>query len=208
MSAGRLVSAGVLARTVCLAGLASLAVGSGCAATHDGEPAALPRSLELERLGMLVGRWESTAESVLEDTGEVLHVSSTVAADWALGGEFLITKARFLIEGGEGVSAWESETADVGVFTWDAEARIYRVWHFDDGGMFATGTMEYEATTRTWRVSEESVDRRTGTRVRGEGTMRYVAADERLTEWTSTPLSGQGGGFTSRGHSMRTASRP
>jgi hypothetical protein len=205
MTARRHGQARVFARAAILAGLAGL---SSCAGTEDSGLLPRERSPELDELEMLVGRWESTSESVLEDTGEVLLVTSWVEADWALNREFIITKAHFLIEGGRGPDAWGREVMDIGVFTWDADAGVHRTWHFNEQGIYAEGTMKYVEALHTWRLSEESIDRRTGERVRGEGTMHYLSEDERSIEWTSTPLSNQGGGFASRGHSMRTAERP
>lgn len=184
---------------------------AGCAHSHGGSGKSrardfLPGSRELARLDMLVGHWEARSDVTMDDTDETVVSVAHVDVSWGPGGQYLVKRTFFELEGGAGDTGWDDEQSVMGIITWDSTANTYRTWHFDGSGWIARGTMRYDETTRTWYSAEEATHRVTGHRTRGEGSVRYVSDDEKVTRWTNVPLSGQRGGFTTRGTSRRTSS--
>ncbi len=156
------------------------------------------RQPELVRLDMLVGHWESSHETRVEGSEEVTYVTSTVHARWELDGNFVVARATYRIGGIGG-----DETRVKTLFTWDDQAGVYRTWAFDTHGNASTGTMRFDAATRTWHMKQESRNRVTDARGKGHGTMHYEDDDHKTFTWSQQAAGGSK--YTARGRSRRVA---
>jgi hypothetical protein len=141
-----------------------------------GEPAGGPEEA-FARLEMLVGRWDSEARA-RRRTGEVLSTSATAEASWDLGGRFV--RVRTTYRAGPAGAAPPESTA---LFTWDESAALYRTWTFHSSGEVASGSMSYDADTRTWSMAEVWTDPVSGARGTGRGFMRFSSDDEKSFGW-------------------------
>jgi predicted enzyme related to lactoylglutathione lyase len=110
--------------------------------------AAPPRDPELERLGPLLGTW--TSESRTQDSvlGPGVRVCSTETFYWLEGGYFLVSTYE---------TTFGSEPAQTGVNYWsyDAEARRFRVIFFSNNGPFSEEGNRYEGEVADGRLTFE-----------------------------------------------------
>lgn len=160
-------------------------------------------SPEFARLDMLIGRWEAASEVTMIETGERFRSSAKVQAAWTLGRQFILVRTEFDLDMPD-----EKSAGSLGLKTWDTNAGVYRTWDFDSWGKFSTGTMTYDEAARTWHMTSQWVNRRTGASGRGEGTMAFVGKDEKVITWTSRPNDGKEGGFRVKGRSRRLSDSP
>lgn len=134
-----------------------------------------PRPAELDRLDMLVGTWEGTAEMSMPGMDEPMTIRGVNTTKWELD-------KRFLIEHFEGDMGEEGKFEGVGVWTWDPKAKVYRNWWFDSYGSFSQGTAKYDEETRTWHMRGQGTNAMTGKPSYGAGTSKSI--DDNTQQWT------------------------
>jgi len=180
----------------------------GCAATSEKMAMSPPKkpepSPELKKLDRMVGRWSETVQLVSPKPEQPASTSAegskemqtTFAAaskiEWTLGNVFL--KAEGWYEMGD-----DAKVNFVEYWTWDAKAKKYRSWFFNEWGEFAQGTATASAdgNTFTMRGSSTLAD---GSTKRSHGSLILVNND--TMEWTMT-MTGPMGKMTIKGVSKR-----
>ena len=186
--------------TLCL-----LALAGGCAPKGPMEPPKKPPTPpELAELGRLVGTWAGTAEMISPSPEEMKKMMPEGAetppssfegrskGEWILGGMYLREEG------------WHSMTGDqrmeyVSHTTWDAKAKRYRMWFFDDWGGHGWGWMTYDPASKMFHGKTTGIDAR-GQKSSGEGTWSF--ADDDTVEWSWTER-GPMGKMTLKGTSKR-----
>lgn len=155
------------------------AVAGGCHKGVDLSEMMKPpaRPAELERLGMFVGTWEGTGEMRMPGSDEVLTGKGTSRYAWD-------ADKWLLVERGEYMMGEHGPMLGMGIWSWDAKARKYRMSWFDNYGGIGSGTATYDEPTRTWRMKSRGYYSTTGHKSVGEGTIRMV--DDATMEWTFT----------------------
>jgi len=139
------------------------------------------RPPQLDRLDMLLGKWETSGEVRMTVLDGVLSTSGSNEATWAMDKRFLVDRADLNM--GElgamtGMSIW----------TWDPTVRKYRMWWFDSFGETSEATASYNETTRTWHMKARG--QKYGHATTGKGTLRQI--DENTLEWTWKEYAGLG----------------
>lgn len=134
-----------------------------------------PRPAELDRLDMLVGTWEGTAEMSVPGVDEPTTSKIVTTTKWELD-------KRFLVDHFEGDMGEEGKFEGVGVWTWDPKAKEYRNWWFDSLGSFSHGTTKYDEETRTLHMRWEGTNSMTGKPSYGDGTSKFI--DDNTQQWT------------------------
>lgn len=167
----------------CVAALL-VAVLVGCQAPKidlDEMMKAPPRPAELDQLEMLVGTWEVTAEMKVEGSGEVMTGRGVETISWDADKWLLVDRFEYTL-GDEG------KVTGLAIWTWDAKAKKYRLWAFDNYGYYETGTATYDEDSRTWRFKTKSRNPGTGENYVGEGALTMVDCDTQ--EWNMTYWDG------------------
>lgn len=134
-----------------------------------------PRPAELDRLEMFVGRWEGAGEMKLVASDEVGTTRGVETVSWDADKWLLVS--RFEYTTGDS----EDKMVGVGIWTWDAKAKKYRLWSFDSFASFDTATATYDETNKTWHFKAKSRNLATGETCVGEGTLKMPDSDTQ--EW-------------------------
>ena len=181
-------------RSICSGLILALAALSGCA-----QPRPPAGSAEgLRRLDMLSGTWKSTSTACMEDAHQPIECSATARLRWDLDGRFLVEQTDYDL----GTLGRSTVT---GYWTWDAAAGVYRTWHFDSDGGYATGTATFDVDSQTWYLASQTINSRTGARSAGSGKMRFTSDREKDFSWSSQPREGGDDAYRGGGH--QSASR-
>jgi hypothetical protein len=139
------------------------------------------RPAELDRLDSLVGTWQGTAELKVAGSDDVMTSTGTETVSWDAD--------RWML-----VSDFEYEMGDngtirgMGVTMWDAKAKKYRLWSFDNFGECESGTMTHDEETKTWHFKSKGRNLVTGEKYVGEGTSKMVDGDTQ--DWNFTIWDG------------------
>ena len=172
---------------------------SGCRTTTSASP---ELSSEAQRLEMLVGRWVAIQELTASDSGETFPAEVTVDARWDLSGT--VVAARSAVQWTDPEDGKPRALESYTYYSWDAATGTYRTQRFDSAGNVAEGTMTYDEEANMWHLEDTLTETSTGLRTRGTGTLQYIAEDEQIVEWRSSPERG-GGGFRMVGRSQRVS---
>ena len=131
------------------------------------------RPVELDRLDMLLGRWETEGQVKLSVLDEPLRTTGTNEAVWSLD-------RRMLIEHAELNMGALGKLTGMSIWTWDPSRKKYRMWWFDSFGETSEAMVTYNEATETWHMS--GTGQKWGYNTRGRGTLRRIDAD--TLEWT------------------------
>jgi len=131
------------------------------------------RPVELERLDMLLGRWETTGEVNMAVLDGVVHTSGTNEAKWSLDRRMVVDQAE-LDMGPLG------KLTGFTIWTWDEAIGKYRMWWFDSMGEFSQGIVTYDESKKQWRIKTSGS--KYGYNTSGRGTIRQI--DKDTLEWT------------------------
>lgn len=132
-----------------------------------------PRPAELDRLAMFVGTWEGQGEMKMGGSDEVQVGKGVSTVKWDADNWVLIERGTFTMG--------DQTHTGVGVWTWDAPAKKYRLYWFDSHGGTGLGTATYNEAANTWHVKYKGRYGKMTTV--GEGTTKIV--DDTM-EWTFT----------------------
>lgn len=165
-------------RTACLfiATVSALVSTTGCMpkmSVDDLGAMQPPRPKQLDRLDMLLGRWETTGEIRMAMLDEPVKTGGTNDATWALG-------KRMLIEHADLDMGPMGHMTGMSVWTWDEARGKYRMWWFDSMGEFSEATVTYNERTKTWSMRGKGSKH--GFITFGRGTLRQI--DDDTLEWT------------------------
>lgn len=130
------------------------------------------RPVELDKLNFLVGTWKGTSESTMAGIEGTMKGTGESTISWEADGWCLVERAKF--DGPMGTMH------AVGVWTYDAKAKKYRVHFFDDWGGVATGTASHNAKTGTWKMQYKSK----GPLGDSVGIGTFTLVDDDKIEWT------------------------
>ena len=137
------------------------------------------RPAELDRLNMFVGKWDGTGDAKFMGLDETLKTKGTSQTAWDCDGWYLVEHGEF--EMGD-----MGRMHGLGVWTWDAKAKKYRMWWFDNWGATGTGTAEYDESTKTWSMNSKAAGPMGS--MAGRGVVKMV--DDKTVEWTWTEWPG------------------
>jgi hypothetical protein len=140
-----------------------------------------PRPAELDRLDMLVGAWEGTAEMKVVGSDEVVTSKGVETISWDADKWVLLSHFQYAMGDDEEMKGLE-------IWTWDAKAGKYRIWSFDNSGYCESGTATYDEETRTWHFKGKSRSTVTGESFVGKGSAQMV--DDNTQEWNYTIWDG------------------
>jgi len=135
-----------------------------------------PRPPELDRLNLLVGRWENTFEMKMAGSEKPSTGKGTSTASWEADKWLLVERFDVTMEG--------DKVSGLGLWTWDPRAKAYRVSWYDSAGNTTSGKATYDDKNRTWQWRAKGYIAKTGQTTTSEGTMRFV--DDNTMEWSGT----------------------
>lgn len=139
-----------------------------------------PRPVELDHLEMLVGTWEGTAEMKVMGSDEVMTGEGVETISWDADKWVLVSHFEYKMG--------DDEMKGLAIWTWDAKAKKYRTWSFDNGGYQESATAKYDQETRTWHFKGKSGNTVTGKKSVGKGSSQMV--DDDTQEWNYTVWDG------------------
>ncbi|HEY3245508.1 MAG TPA: hypothetical protein VGM03_19365 [Phycisphaerae bacterium] len=155
-------------------------VGAGCQ-QPKGDMAEMmkppPRPAELDKLDMLVGRWEGNFEFHMGD--KVMKGTGTNTTLWD-------ADKWVLLEREEGSMGDMGKHVGLGFWSWDSKARVFRTAYSNNHGEFGEGTVTYDENSRIWHMKGREHGLM-GDSV-GEGTFKMVGPDS--MEWNFTMWDG------------------
>ena len=140
-----------------------------------------PRPVELDQLEMLIGTWEGTAEMKVAGSDEVMTSEGVETYSWDADKWVLVS--HFEYKTGD-----ENAMRGLAIWTWDAKAKKYRTWSFDNSGYQDSATAKYDQETRTWHFKGKSRNTVTGKSSVGKGSAQMV--DDDTQEWNYTVWDG------------------
>ncbi len=151
-----------------LSTLLALALVPACATPSGGQDSQLER---------LIGTWDGTTTTTLED-GASIEVRATTVAEWARPGEVLLERT---------VSEVDGETfTSVAVWVWDPLARACRTYRLRADGTREDGLARHDGTGAVWELQARAEDPRTGRVSSGEGSLRFETDDRRTYDWVGS----------------------
>ncbi|MEK6675089.1 MAG: DUF1579 family protein [Planctomycetota bacterium] len=159
-----------------LMSLAIMVVSTGCSCPGGEAMPKLKRTVEVERLEQFVGNWQGTFEMKALGEKEPIKGSGTSSATWANADKTMLHE-RFTGEMGD-----MGKMEGIGVWMWDAKAKKYRNWWFEDVGTAGCGSTRYNEKTKTWHMRTCSRNTEMGFRTVGRGTIKAV--DDNTLQWT------------------------
>jgi len=153
-------------------GVALMMIGAtGCMSKNeDMRP---QRSAELDRLNMMVGNWETTAETKIMGEDEAVKGSGKSISAWECDGWCLVERGQYDMGGDMG------KMNGVAIWTWDPKAKKYRTFWADSMGSTAVGTGRYNEATKTWHMKGKGHGPMGTTHARGTAKM----IDDKTVEW-------------------------
>ncbi len=134
------------------------------------------RPAELDQLEFLIGNWTSESEAKMPNSEEVLRGTGTSKTTWGIGKRFLTTEFTGNLGGGMG------NMTGTEYWTWDAAAKKFRTWWFDNWGGVAHGSAKYDAKNKVWRIHGSARSTLSGRKSVQKGTMTVV--DDNTIKWT------------------------
>ena len=164
------------------AGSAMLLVGCMPKMTLEEMKAMMPqRPAELDRLNDFVGTWDMTGEATMAGLDEVLKTTGVGETKWAGNGWFLVSNAKFEMEGLNTMEAVET-------WSYDAHSKKYRSTWTDSMGSLGTGSSRYNEKTRTWTMRATSHGAHGKTTAKG--TLKMVDKDTMEWTWSEYAMGG------------------
>ncbi len=139
------------------------------------------RPVELDKLEMFMGTWESETEMNMSGLDEVLKGTGVGTMSWKADKRYLVEESEF--DMGE-----LGKMSGMGIWTYDPTIRRYRNWWFDSHGSVGQGTAKYCEESRTWHMKAKS--KSPMGRTKGKGTAKFV--DDDTIEWSWTERDGSG----------------
>jgi hypothetical protein len=141
------------------------------------------RPAELDRLEMLAGDWEGAGEMTAEGSDQIMTFHGAETMSWDADRWLLVD--NFEYEMGD-----KGTMRGMGVMMWDAKAKKYRSWSFDNFGESESGTATYDEETKTWHFKSKGCNLVTGESYVGAGTAKMVDGDTQ--DWNFTIWDGWG----------------
>ncbi len=164
------------------AGSAMLLVGCMPKMTLEEMQAMKPqRPAELDQLNAFVGTWDMTGEATMAGLDEVLKTTGTGETKWAGNGWFLVTNAKFDMDGFDSMEAVET-------WTYDAHSKKYRSSWTDSMGAIGLGSSRYNEKTNTWTMRATSHGPHGKTTAKG--TLKIIDNDTMEWTWTEYAMGG------------------
>jgi hypothetical protein len=142
------------------------------------------RPAALDRLNMLLGTWETSADITVAGMDEPMKGTGTGTSTWESDGWVLVERSQF--EMGE-----MGRMHGMAVWTWDEKAKVYRTFWADSMGESDVGTARYNEKTKTWHM-KSSGSGPMG-KSRGFGTAKVI--DDKTMEWHWVERAGPFGMF-------------
>jgi|CXWL01.1.fsa_nt_gi hypothetical protein len=139
------------------------------------------RPVELDRLNMFLGEWETTGTIELAMLDKPFATSGRNQAEWTLDGRVLEDHSD-LSMGPFGRMKGKT------LWAWDAALGKYRMWWFDTLGETSEVVATFNERTNTWRMKARG--QKYGRHTSGRGTIRRI--DENTLEWTWNEASASG----------------
>ncbi|UCE59693.1 MAG: DUF1579 family protein [Phycisphaerales bacterium] len=139
------------------------------------------RPVEIDKLEMFVGTWETEAEMNMSGLDEVLTGTGVGTMSWKADKRYLVEESEF--DMGE-----LGKMSGMGMWTYDPKSRKYRNYWFDSHGSVGRGTSKYCEESRTWYTKATS--RGPWGKTKGKGTTKFV--DDNTIEWSWTEWDGSG----------------
>jgi len=133
-----------------------------------------PRPAELDKLDVFVGTWEGTGEMTVPDVEGKLTFSMSSSAAWDVDNRCVVEHFQGDMEG--------TPFKGIGIWWWDADAKTYQSFWFEDNGQANRGEGTYDESTKTWQFEGKGRDPMSGQTLRFEGAMRMP--DANTMEWT------------------------
>ena len=140
-----------------------------------------PRPAELDQLDMFIGTWEGTGEVKAAGSDEVVTSEGVETYSWDADKWVLVSRFEYTM--GD-----EDDMRGLAIWTWDAKAKKYRIWSFDNGGYCESASAKYDQDTKTWHIKGKSGNTVTGEKFVGKGSYKMVDADTQ--EWNYTVWDG------------------
>lgn len=134
------------------------------------------RPVELDKLSDFLGTWESTATMTLTGLDEPLTGKGKETFSWACDGWCLLGQGQY--EMGE-----MGTMHFVGVWTYDAKAKKYRIFMANSNGETETGSARFDAGDNEWEMKSKS--RGPWGSMIGEGEMKIVKDGQMEWEFTA-----------------------
>lgn len=132
-----------------------------------------PRPVELDRLEMLLGDWETEGQVVMSVLDEPMRSTGTNSARWALD-------KRMLVEHAELDMGPLGKMTGMSIWSWDPTIKKYRMWWFDSFGETSEAVVTYDEASETWHMKAKG--KKYGHSTSGRGTIRRI--DDDTLEWT------------------------
>ena len=151
-------------------------LGGGCMPTmtiEEFKASQPPRPVQLDRLDMLLGHWETKGEVRMIGLDEPLHTSGRNTAAWSMDNRVMVDHSD-LDMGPMG------RMTGMSVWGWDPAIRKYRMWWFDSMGETSQMIVTYDAKRETFFM--RGTGQKYGCHTRGKGTIRRI--DDDTLEWT------------------------
>lgn len=139
------------------------------------------RPVELDRLNMFLGEWETTGEIKLAVSDEIIHTKGRNKAHWSMDGRMLLDHAE-LDMGPMGPMTGMS------IWTYDEGSGKFRMWWFDSFGETSEAVAKWNERRRSWML--KATGRKYGYTTSGHGSVRVI--DDNTVEWTWVEQDGMG----------------
>ena len=142
------------------------------------------RPAELDRLDMFLGTWEGSFDMKMAGMDEAMTSTGTNTVTWEADDWVLVERM-------ESSMGDEGTMKGIGLWTWDAKAKKYRTWWFDNYGGVYTGTARYDEDEAKWHMTFKTSYSATGAKTVGEGTSKMLSdgtMEWNYTEWDSLRL--------------------
>lgn len=135
-----------------------------------------PRAIELDRLGIFVGRWEESGETLVGEKTSKFAGTSTI--NWEADQRAIVARSE--------ISDPETgrTTQEFSVWTWDDNSRRYQTFRLSGAGETGHGTATYDEAANTWRLAGKDRNASTSRATLSEGTVRF--SDNHTMHWSMT----------------------
>ena len=131
------------------------------------------RPPELDRLNAFVGTWKGTGTANMMGIDEPMKLTGTSKTAWGVDNWCIVEHGDYEMEG-------MGDMKGLGVWTWDARAKKYRTWWFDNFGVAGQGTLTYSKASDCWFMTVRGKSAMGSTR--GAGCITFK--DKDTMEWT------------------------
>lgn len=129
---------------------------------------------ELDRLNVLVGKWEGDATSKVMGMEEKITGKGTSQIHWEGDGWILVERGEYEMKD-------VGKMKGIGIWSWDSRAKRYRTTWTDSWGGTGVGTVRFDEKTNTYHMKVKGRNPHGSTR--GKGTMK-LADNNNTMQWT------------------------